>query len=103
MTLIFLSLGDVGMAVADLFIVIFNAALADPKTAHGREGFYFGENGEHVLSDISKAIGKAMVRLGKAKTAEPTTFTEDEVIKYFGVCRDVFLCRSIFLIVCYFV
>lgn len=70
--------------MADLFIVIFNATLTDPKTAHGREGFYFGENGEHVLADISKAIGQAMVRLGKAKTAEPTTFTEEEVVKYFG-------------------
>ena len=90
MTHIFHSLVDVGMAVADLFIVIFNAALADPKTAHGREGFYFGENGEHVLADISKAIGQAMVRLGKAKTAEPTTFTEEEVVKYFGVRQDVF-------------
>ncbi|THH19044.1 hypothetical protein EW146_g2059 [Bondarzewia mesenterica] len=70
--------------VADLFIVILSAALADPQTPHGREGFYFGENGEHVMYDVSKEIGKAMVELGLAKSSEPTPFSPEENQKYFG-------------------
>lgn len=54
---------------------------------HGREGFYFGENGEHLLYDAAKAIGAAMVELGRAKNDEPTTFTKEELDKYFGGVR----------------
>ncbi|THH08289.1 hypothetical protein EW146_g9044 [Bondarzewia mesenterica] len=63
------------LLVADLFILILSAALADPQTPHGREGFYFGENGEHVVYDISKEIGKAMVELGRPSGARTSART----------------------------
>jgi len=71
--------------IADLFIVLFNAIRADPdEVGHGREGYYFGENGEHVLYDISKEVGRAMVACGKSSSDEPTTFTKEEIDKYFN-------------------
>jgi len=71
--------------IADLYDVLFTLILAEPsKPGHGREGFYFGENGEHTWYDISKAIGVAMVKLGLSKSVEPTPFTEEELGKYFG-------------------
>lgn len=68
---------------ADGFIVILEKALKG-ETATGKEGYYFLESGEHVMIDISKEIGKVMKELGKAETDAPTTFTDEEVKKYFG-------------------
>ncbi|KAF8656882.1 hypothetical protein AX16_002427 [Volvariella volvacea WC 439] len=71
--------------VGELYYVLFNSILSNPTgTPHGREGYYFGESGEHSLYDIGKAIGQAMVGLGLTAEAEPTTFTKAELDKYFG-------------------
>ncbi|KAK7690488.1 hypothetical protein QCA50_005586 [Cerrena zonata] len=70
---------------ADLFMSIYDAIVADPdKLAHGREGFFFGENGEHTWYEISRAIGEVLVELGISKDPEPTTFSDEELVKYFG-------------------
>ena len=64
---------------------MFDAIVANPaKVGHGREGYYFGENGEHTWYQISQAIGEALVKLGIADDATPTTFTVEELVKYFG-------------------
>jgi hypothetical protein len=69
--------------VADLYIVIFDAALNNPQsTKHGREGFYFGENGEHVLIDLYKKVAEVLYALGKGQSPEPTKFTDEELKKY---------------------
>ncbi|KAJ3514590.1 hypothetical protein NLJ89_g2291 [Agrocybe chaxingu] len=73
------SIDDIG----DLFIALFNSARKNPATGHGREGFYFGETGEHTLYEVSKAIGDVLVELGKSDNPEPTTFTKEEIDKYF--------------------
>jgi len=71
--------------VADLYIILFNAIINNPETVgHGREGFFFGENGEHQWYDISKEISKVLVELGRGKSDEPTSLSPEEVIEYFG-------------------
>ncbi|KAG5652021.1 hypothetical protein H0H81_006574 [Sphagnurus paluster] len=42
--------------VADLYIILYDWIKTNPETGHGREGFYFGENGEHTLYDVGKAV-----------------------------------------------
>ncbi|TFY71385.1 hypothetical protein EVG20_g1597 [Dentipellis fragilis] len=71
---------------ADLFLVVFNAALAHSEhpTPHGREGYFFGENGEYPAIDLCRAIANALYELGKGKSPEPTPFTDEEAMKYFG-------------------
>lgn len=71
-----------------MYIILFDKVRADPDSVpHGREGFYFGASGEHTLYDIGKTIGQALVDIGRAKSAEPTTFSKEELDKYFGgVC-----------------
>lgn len=71
--------------MADLYVILYDAIKTNPATGHGREGFYFGENGEHRLYDIGKAVAEALVAIGKGKSPEPTTFTKEEIDKYFGV------------------
>ncbi|KAI0360218.1 NAD-P-binding protein [Trametes cingulata] len=71
--------------VADLYITLFDSIVSNPdKTGHGWEGFYFGENGEHSWYQISRAIGDALVELGVSSDPEPTPFTVEELVKYFG-------------------
>jgi hypothetical protein len=70
-------------SVADLYIVLYDSIIANPSnTGHGREGFYFGVNGEHILYDLCKAIGEALVAIGKTDNPEPTTLTKEELDKY---------------------
>ena len=73
--------------MADLYIVLYDSIINNPATGHGREGYYFGENGEHILYDVSKAIGDALVALGKTDNPEPTTLTKEEIDKYFQVSK----------------
>ncbi len=59
-------------------------AIVSGRSGHGWEGFYFGENGEHSLYQISRAIGDALVAFGISKDPEPTAFTAEELAEYFG-------------------
>jgi hypothetical protein len=61
-----------------LYIIIYNSVL-NPSTGHGREGYYFAENGEYSQYEAAKAISEAMLEFGKGTTLEPTTFTADEL------------------------
>ena len=71
--------------VTDLFVILYNSIVSNPATAHGREGIYFAENGEHNFHDIGKAIGEALTAIGKLDNPEPTTLTKEEIEKYLGV------------------
>jgi hypothetical protein len=67
-------------------MILFDLVISpkpSPKPAHGRLGFYFGENGEHTLYDVGQAIAKALFDLGEGKSPNPTTFTTEEINKYF--------------------
>ncbi|KAJ7512926.1 hypothetical protein B0H11DRAFT_2182239 [Mycena galericulata] len=71
--------------LADLYVKLYDSLMDDDDdTGHGRNGFYFGASGEHSLYDVGKAIGEALVALGRSDNAEPTTFTPAELDKYFG-------------------
>lgn len=74
------------MLVADLYVVLYDAIKEHPdSTGHGREGFYFGESGEHNMYEVGQAVSQALVDVGKGKSREPTTFTQEEIDKYFAV------------------
>ncbi|KAL7278991.1 hypothetical protein ACG7TL_006823 [Trametes sanguinea] len=71
--------------VADSYIVLLDAVLKDADAVpHGREGIYLLEAGEHTWYDVSKAVGKAFVELGLAKSDEPVPFTEEDLQTYIG-------------------
>lgn len=69
-----------------MYIVLYDAIVKNgpDNVDHGIRGYYIGENGEHSWGEISQAIGRAQVELGLSKTDEPTTFTDEELAKYFG-------------------
>jgi hypothetical protein len=64
--------------VADLYIVLYDSVVSNSATGHGREGYYFAENGEYMFYDVaSKVIAEALVAKGIG-TSEPTSFTEED-------------------------
>ncbi|KAG1763658.1 hypothetical protein EV702DRAFT_1157193 [Suillus placidus] len=70
---------------ATLFTTVFDAAIKGPgEASHGREGFYFGANGEHRVGRISEIIAELLYEMKLGKSPEPTVFTEEELQKYFG-------------------
>ncbi|RPD67434.1 NAD(P)-binding protein [Lentinus tigrinus ALCF2SS1-6] len=69
---------------ADIFITLFDTIRTNPDAAgHGWNGYYNGENGEYTWAALAKAIGQALVELGVASDPEPTSFTQEELLKYF--------------------
>jgi hypothetical protein len=73
------------LSAADLYIVLYNSIITNPAIGHGREGIYFGENGEYSFYELARAIGEALVAVGKTDNPEPTTFTKKELDGYFKV------------------
>lgn len=71
--------------VADIYILVLDAILAGKNPGHGREGIYFGENGEHTLYEVAKAIAEALVAQGLSDSPEPTTFSKEDLDKYLEV------------------
>ncbi len=72
------------MIVVQLYEVLWNNVIEGKAIGHGKEGYYFGENGEHILLDVAKTIGAELKELGLAESDEPTTFTKEEVDRWFG-------------------
>lgn len=42
------------------------------------------------MYDVGKEVGRALVALGKASSDEPTTFTKEDLDKYFNVCHSFY-------------
>jgi hypothetical protein len=89
-------------------VKIYEFSVSGKKGNHGSSGYYFAESGEytqwvsgsaqderslcltHSVSvfarrfALAQTIGRVLVNLGIAKDPEPTTFTKEEVEKYYG-------------------
>lgn len=76
---------DRGIAAAELYYLLFDKILSTPaEIGHGREGYYFVEADENTMYDVVKAIGEALVTIGRVDEAEPTVLTPGERVQYFG-------------------
>jgi len=62
--------------------VLFDAIISGKNPTHGREGYYFIENGEYTLKQVCDAIAKSLHALGKADRDEPVDLTAEERQKY---------------------
>jgi len=75
--------------LADLYIIIFDSIRSGTNKVHGREGFYFSENGELNWYAMAKAIAVALHEIGKAPSSEPEPYRPEEIAaaglaKYMG-------------------
>ncbi|KIK63182.1 hypothetical protein GYMLUDRAFT_41506 [Collybiopsis luxurians FD-317 M1] len=70
--------------LADLYSILFDAVLSSNGPGHGREGYYFGAHEEHTLYQVGQGISDTLQKMNKSKGGEPTTFTKEELDKYFN-------------------
>ncbi|ORY28971.1 hypothetical protein BCR39DRAFT_559271 [Naematelia encephala] len=69
--------------VGSHFALVYDAALFD-KGPHGELGYYLCSAGEYQLLRATIAIGEVMQKHGWSKVAEPDSFAEAELDKYFS-------------------
>jgi len=69
--------------VASHFALVYTAALSG-GAPHGEKGYFLCTAGEYRLVEAALAIGETMLKNGWTKNAEPTSFTEEELDKYYG-------------------
>jgi len=73
-------------SVADIFYRLFDAVSKDAEgTAHGRDGYYFANEGDFTMYEYIAAIGEVLKELGKTTDAIPKPFTEGESREHFTV------------------
>jgi nucleoside-diphosphate-sugar epimerase len=67
---------------AELYYKLFDAVISGKNTGHGREGYYFAENGEYTLHEVCIAVGISLYKFGKVDSDGPVDLTLDEREKY---------------------
>ncbi|KAF9483616.1 hypothetical protein BDN70DRAFT_891676 [Pholiota conissans] len=75
---------------ADLFIIVFDAAISNPSAAgHGKEGYYFVENFEYSCLEVAQTISEKLVELGITSIVEPKAFFQEELDKNYGARQAI--------------
>jgi hypothetical protein len=69
--------------LAELYSLVYAGALRG-DIGHGKSGYYLGISGEYTLFNAASTIGSALVENGWAKEAQPNSFTEEEIQKYYA-------------------
>jgi hypothetical protein len=68
--------------VGDLYALVYAGSLRT-GIGHGKSGYYFGISGEYTLLSACQVIGSTLVEQGWAKESQPTTFTREDLDKYY--------------------
>src|SRR5262249_23019954 len=73
--------------VAELYILLFKLTFSGGQATpgHGREGYYFAENGEYSLGQLSDTSGRISFQLGRVKSPEAVSIIEAERKANFAV------------------
>ncbi|KAF6834529.1 BNR repeat domain-containing protein [Colletotrichum musicola] len=64
--------------LALLYELVFGKILAGEELRSGRRGIYFSNTGNHSWHELATEVGKAGVKLGALKTAEPRSVSLEE-------------------------
>ena len=69
--------------MADLYIRLLETILEDPeKVSHGREGYFFADNGELSMREVLQSIADALFALGRVSTRELVPYAPGEAGQY---------------------
>lgn len=69
-----------------MYLLVLTSALSGSLVSDKSGSYFFGESGEHVFTDISRAVGKALAANGIGDS-EPTEFTQEDINTFFGGSR----------------
>ncbi|KAI0648487.1 NAD-P-binding protein [Trametes meyenii] len=80
--------------MADMYIRMLDALLTNPdNVSHGREGYFFAENGENSTAEMLRVISNALFALGRVTNPELVLYTHEDLEKYF---ENVIIGRLLF-------
>ncbi|KAK7460538.1 hypothetical protein VKT23_009259 [Stygiomarasmius scandens] len=71
--------------LADLYVALYDAVRVDSdgtRIGHGKNGYYFAENGECSWMQIGVAMGRALQSLDPSKPATVRSYTPEEESRY---------------------
>ncbi|KAJ8509377.1 hypothetical protein ONZ45_g8454 [Pleurotus djamor] len=77
--------------LGDLYLLLFKDVTVNPDADHGVNGYYFAENGNVTHYEVAQAISQALVSLRVGMSPEPTQFSREEELRYFGKVGSAFL------------
>ncbi|KAI0668323.1 NAD-P-binding protein [Trametes maxima] len=70
--------------MVDMYIRLLDTLLNNPdKVSHGREGYFFAENGENSAGELLQVIANTLFALGRINTPELVPCTHEDMEKYF--------------------
>lgn len=69
---------------SELFVKVYEYSVSGKKGNHGTSGYYFAESGEYTQFALAQTIGRVLVNMKIAQDTEPTTFSQEEVDKYYN-------------------
>ncbi|KAJ6520903.1 hypothetical protein DFH09DRAFT_225596 [Mycena vulgaris] len=70
--------------LSDLIILLYDAVMTKTKsTAHGKDGYYFAENGAYFMFEFSRVLQEVLIESGRvnAGSTVPTEFSPEEQAK----------------------
>lgn len=70
--------------LADFYILLLEN-IFEGKADVRKDGWYFAENGQHTLSDLTKKIAEILLKKKLIKTATVRELTDDEINKHLGI------------------
>lgn len=73
--------------MGDLYSLLYDAIQnKHPKAGHGREGYYNAGYEEYSMHQLATSLSQGLVALNRGTNTEPSSFTQEELDKFFGVC-----------------
>ncbi|KAJ3746688.1 hypothetical protein DFH05DRAFT_971586 [Lentinula detonsa] len=71
--------------LGDLYSSVYDAIQnKHPMAGHGREGFYNAGHEEYSMKQLATSISEVLVQVKRGTNPEPSSFTPEELEKYFG-------------------
>ncbi|KAF5323088.1 hypothetical protein D9611_009274 [Ephemerocybe angulata] len=70
--------------LAELYIKLIETIMREANPGHGKEGFYFAENGEYTFYQFGTRVSEVLVELGSGTEPEVSTLSDEEIKKYFN-------------------
>ncbi|KAF8830396.1 hypothetical protein HHX47_DHR2000466 [Lentinula edodes] len=71
--------------LGELYSLLYDAIQnKHPKAGHGREGYYNAGYEEYSMNQLATSLSQGLVALNRGTNAEPSSFTQEELDKFFG-------------------
>jgi nucleoside-diphosphate-sugar epimerase len=79
--------------LANLYILLLDTVLSDQDVGHGWNGVYVPARDHCMFKELSERVGQALVKLGKISEANPDSWSEEEIFKFWDGVSSCWCCH----------